>query len=77
MPFIAAILTGDITAYDAALDRWERRLVELNLWITIEKARELCIRGLFRRVYVFHASFVTFVFPSVFALLTLGSQMED
>ncbi|KAF8138995.1 hypothetical protein EV363DRAFT_1208984 [Boletus edulis] len=51
-PFIAAIRTGDITAFDAALDHWERRLVELNLWITIEKARELCIRGLFRRVWV-------------------------
>ncbi|KAH0840307.1 hypothetical protein J3R83DRAFT_1317 [Lanmaoa asiatica] len=49
-PFITAIRTGDITAYDTALDLWERRLVELNLWITIEKARELCIRGLFRRV---------------------------
>lgn len=48
--FMAAIRTGDISAYDAALDHWERRLVELNLWITIEKARELCIRGLFRRV---------------------------
>lgn len=56
-PFIVAIRTGDITAYDTALDRWEHRLVELNLWITIEKARELCIRGLFRRVYVFpHSS---------------------
>ncbi|KAF9226916.1 hypothetical protein BS17DRAFT_728895 [Gyrodon lividus] len=51
-PFIAAIRTGDISTYDVALDRWERRLVELNLWITIEKARELCIRGLFRRVWV-------------------------
>ncbi|KAI9569279.1 hypothetical protein HD554DRAFT_599157 [Boletus coccyginus] len=51
-PFITAIRTGDITAYDVALDHWERRLVELNLWITIEKARELCIRGLFRRVWV-------------------------
>ncbi|KIK73908.1 hypothetical protein PAXRUDRAFT_836126, partial [Paxillus rubicundulus Ve08.2h10] len=51
-PFIAAIRTGDIATYDAALDRWECRLVELNVWITIEKARELCIRGLFRRVWV-------------------------
>ena len=51
-PFVAAIRTGDISAYDTALERWEHRLVELNLWITIEKARELCIRGLFRRVYV-------------------------
>lgn len=51
-PFIAAIRVGDISAYDTALERWEDRLVEVNLWITIEKARELCIRGLFRRVYV-------------------------
>lgn len=51
-PFIAAIRVGDISAYDTALERWEDRLVEVNLWITIEKARELCIRGLFRRVWV-------------------------
>ena len=51
-PFIAAIRTGDIRSYDASLERFERRLVDLNLWLTLEKARELCIRGLFRRVYV-------------------------
>jgi hypothetical protein len=49
-PFITAIRTGDISGYEAALDKWERRLVELNLWLTLEKARELCLRGLFRRV---------------------------
>ncbi|KAI0314461.1 hypothetical protein OF83DRAFT_1063803 [Amylostereum chailletii] len=51
-PFINAIRKGDIKAFDTALDRWERRLVDLNLWLTLEKARELCIRGLFRRVWV-------------------------
>ncbi|KAI0080873.1 hypothetical protein K474DRAFT_1682360 [Panus rudis PR-1116 ss-1] len=51
-PFIAAIRKGDIRAYDETLDRFERRLVELNLWLTLEKAREICIRGLFRRVWV-------------------------
>lgn len=51
-PFISAIRAGDISAYDTALDKWERRLVELNLWLTLEKARELCLRGLFRRVWV-------------------------
>ncbi|KAH7916232.1 hypothetical protein BJ138DRAFT_1139900 [Hygrophoropsis aurantiaca] len=50
--FISAIRVGDISSYDAALDKWERKLVELNLWLTLEKARELCIRGLFRRVWV-------------------------
>lgn len=51
-PFITAIRTGDIRSYDATLDRFERRLVDLNLWLTLDRARELCIRGLFRRVYV-------------------------
>jgi hypothetical protein len=51
-PFIAAIRNGDIVRYDAALNQWEHRLVELNLWLTLERARELCIRGLFRRVWV-------------------------
>lgn len=52
-PFIQAVRTGDIRAYDAALDRCERRLVDLNLYLTLEKARELCVRGLFRKVCVF------------------------
>jgi len=43
--------TGGISGYDITLEGWEHRLVELNLWIPIEKAHELCIRDLFRRVY--------------------------
>jgi hypothetical protein len=50
-PFISAIRKGDIQSFDAALDKSERRLVDLNIWLTLEKAREICIRGLFRRVY--------------------------
>jgi len=51
-PFISAIRKGDIQGFDAALDKFERRLIDLNVWLTLEKAREICIRGLFRRVYV-------------------------
>ncbi|KAF8484665.1 hypothetical protein DFH94DRAFT_242785 [Russula ochroleuca] len=51
-PFISAIRKGDIQSFDAALDTFERRLVDLNVWLTLEKAREICIRGLFRRVWV-------------------------
>jgi hypothetical protein len=51
-PFISAIRKGDIQGFDVALDKFERRLVDLNVWLTLEKAREICIRGLFRRVYV-------------------------
>ncbi|KAF9006743.1 hypothetical protein BDQ17DRAFT_1389503 [Cyathus striatus] len=51
-PFVAAIRAGDIGRYDKALENEERRLLELNLWITLEKARELCLRGLFRRAWI-------------------------
>lgn len=51
-PFIAALRAGDIQTYDKALEKWEGRLLELNLWLTLEKARELCLRGLFRRMWV-------------------------
>ena len=50
-PFISAIRVGDLSAYDKALDRHERRLVDLSIWLVLEKARELCLRGLFRKVY--------------------------
>ncbi|KAH0587997.1 hypothetical protein H2248_006740 [Termitomyces sp. 'cryptogamus'] len=51
-PFTAAIRVGDVAGYDRALDQLERQLVDLNVWLTLEKARELCVRGLFRRVWV-------------------------
>ncbi|EGO02348.1 hypothetical protein SERLA73DRAFT_178247 [Serpula lacrymans var. lacrymans S7.3] len=51
-PFIAAIRAGDPSAYDTALEKWERRLVDLNLWLTLDNARELCIRGVFRKTWV-------------------------
>jgi hypothetical protein len=62
-PFIAAIRKGDLKAYDSALEQWEMRLLELNLWLSLEKARELCMRGLFRRVYV-----LLFDYPRFFLL---------
>jgi hypothetical protein len=52
-PFAEAIRKGDVRAYDAALEKWEARLIEGGLWIVLEKGKEACLRGLFRRVYVF------------------------
>jgi hypothetical protein len=49
-PFIRAIRAGDLQSYDRALETGEQRLLELNLWLTLEKARELCLRSLFRKV---------------------------
>ncbi|CAA7260139.1 unnamed protein product [Cyclocybe aegerita] len=51
-PFNTAIRQGDLAGYDRALEKWETRLLELNLWFSLEKARDLCLRGLFRRVWV-------------------------
>lgn len=51
-PFLEAIKRGDIVSYDAALERLEHRLVQLNVLLTVERARELCLRSLFRKVYV-------------------------
>lgn len=48
--FIVAIRVGDLKNFDAALDRCEGRLVDLNLWLILERAREFCMRSLFRRV---------------------------
>jgi hypothetical protein len=67
-PFVKAVRTGDLRAFDAALERWEGRLLELNIWLALEKARELCVRGLFRRVWVFLSYMATSPFnisPSI------------
>ncbi|KAI0797101.1 PCI domain-containing protein [Abortiporus biennis] len=51
-PFIVAMKTGNIRSYDELLEKFERRLANLNLYLTMERAREIVIRGLFRRVWV-------------------------
>ena len=50
MPFIHAIRSGDVQAYDRALEQNEQKLLELDLWLTLEKARELTLRSLFRKM---------------------------
>ncbi|KAF5393060.1 hypothetical protein D9757_001115 [Collybiopsis confluens] len=52
MPFVDAIRLGDVTAFDQALEQRGSKLVDLNLMLTMERAREVCLRGLFRRVWV-------------------------
>ena len=53
-PFIRAIMQGDIVAYDEALQALETRLVQLNVWIIILRMREIALRGVFRKVYVYN-----------------------
>lgn len=51
-PFISPIKTGNLIAYDKALYRVEKELLELNLWVALEKAREICMCSLFRRAWI-------------------------
>ncbi|KAG8932094.1 COP9 signalosome (CSN) subunit [Tulasnella sp. 417] len=50
-PFLQALRSGNVTEYDAALDWAEPRLVEMGVYLAVEKAREICMRGLFRKVW--------------------------
>ncbi|KAL1743112.1 hypothetical protein HDZ31DRAFT_83654 [Schizophyllum fasciatum] len=51
-PFISAIRKGDLASFDRALEINESRLLALNLYLTVERSRELCMRGLFRKAWV-------------------------
>ncbi|KAF9782252.1 hypothetical protein BJ322DRAFT_1075075 [Thelephora terrestris] len=51
-PFVAAVRKGGIKEFDTALDRAERKLLELNVLLALEKSRELCLRGVFRRAWI-------------------------
>ncbi|KAJ7646844.1 hypothetical protein FB45DRAFT_1099023 [Roridomyces roridus] len=75
-PFVAAIRAGDLAAYERALELREARLIELNLLLTLEKGRELCMRGLFRRVWL-AADKGTRIPISMFHAALLISGMKD
>ncbi|KAG8955524.1 COP9 signalosome (CSN) subunit [Tulasnella sp. 419] len=51
-PFLIAMRAGDIRAYDAALAWAEPRLVDMGVWLTVERCREVCLRGLFKKVWI-------------------------
>lgn len=49
-PFVKAIRRGDLKSYDEALSSTEGRLADLGVLLAIEKAREVCLRCLFRKM---------------------------
>lgn len=51
-PFLEAIRAGNAQKFDVALAGAEPRLLQQNTWIAVEKAREVCMRGLLKHVYV-------------------------
>ncbi|KAL1920397.1 uncharacterized protein VTP21DRAFT_774 [Calcarisporiella thermophila] len=50
-PFLAAIRTGNVKAFDDALYRAERPLVQRGTYLTVERARSVVIRTLFKKVF--------------------------
>ena len=49
---VGACARGDLRAYDAALRAADRVLVNLGVYLALERARAVCIAGLFRRVWL-------------------------
>nr|ODN89409.1 COP9 signalosome complex subunit 12 [Cryptococcus depauperatus CBS 7841] len=51
-PFIEAIKAGDIQEYDRRLEWAQLRLVGMNVWLVVERAREGCLRMLFKKAWI-------------------------
>lgn len=51
-PFVDATRSGNIKAYDEALEWAQPRLVGLGTYLAIERAREGCVRVLFKRAWM-------------------------
>lgn len=49
-PFVEALKDGNVKHFDEALVRGEKRLVENGTYGIVERVRELCLRGLFKKV---------------------------
>ncbi|TFL07829.1 hypothetical protein BDV98DRAFT_600080 [Pterulicium gracile] len=75
-PFIKAIKTGNLKAYDDALEAWESTLLKLSLYLIVERARELCIRGLFRKVWLFEGKATRIAIPKFYASLKVSGIEE-
>ncbi|KAK1921566.1 hypothetical protein DB88DRAFT_506415 [Papiliotrema laurentii] len=51
-PFIEAIKSGNVAAYDQALEWAQPRLVGMSVYLVVERAREGCLRMLFKRAWI-------------------------
>jgi hypothetical protein len=50
-PFLDAIRTGSLHAYDTALAASQHSFTDMACWMTMERVREVCVRTLFRIVW--------------------------
>lgn len=53
LPLCRAIKSGNLSAFDQALSDAEDELVRRRIYLTLERTRDLCMRNLFRKVFVF------------------------
>lgn len=51
-PFIQYIRKGDLKRYDQLLMEREKELMGKRIYLAIERIRDMCMRNLFRRVFI-------------------------
>ena len=51
-PLFSAIRTGNLLAFDNALSIAEPELVHRRIYLTLERTRDICMRNLFRKVFL-------------------------
>ncbi|RXK35350.1 COP9 signalosome complex subunit 12 [Tremella mesenterica] len=51
-PFVAAIKSGNVKEYDERLEWAQPRLVSLSTYLVVERAREGCLRVLFKKAWI-------------------------
>lgn len=52
MPLTGAIRKGDLRGFDRALEAGEPEFVKRRIYLTLERARDICLRNLFRKVFL-------------------------
>ncbi|KAG8684160.1 COP9 signalosome (CSN) subunit [Ceratobasidium sp. 394] len=72
--FVAAIKSGDLHAYDEALAWAERRLTDMGTYLTVEKAREICLRELLRKAWIIHEKSLRAPISLFHAAFTVAGQ---
>ncbi|KAF1988546.1 hypothetical protein K402DRAFT_445368 [Aulographum hederae CBS 113979] len=51
-PLVTAVKRGDLAGFDAALEAGENAFVKRRIYLTLERGRDICMRNVFRKVYL-------------------------
>ena len=52
LPLFSAVKTGSLRTFDEALSAAEPELVDRRIYLTLERTRDICMRNLFRKVFM-------------------------